>query len=325
MNAEMEPQMQMGIFLPPLKKNFGGKKRKTMAKKKDQAYMLLLGVLLIGAVLFATGNLSLGAGPQPGTPEGHPLITTEDKATVAISCYDIDNGVENGKVPCSCAILDEAGNEVYPLTFLTGGSTQLADTYGFHVGDKVTGRCLNNTDTGYYENRVPVTLTAGVNSIQVPMHKVGTVTPTVTTSAITIGAAGSSSIEYDLACDTQRQYFDRPIIQCKDLAGEGTPIGLGNITSMSCSGGNSVTCDVDAITGAGFCCQLDKEFVSTTDIVSKQKVFFFAGAAADPVGNITCVIFDGVPYDSTPGKASINRANAYDTTNTALSSRITIA
>jgi hypothetical protein len=295
-----------------------------MTKKKTDNLILglLLGALVIGAIWFTQGGL---AGTQAGTPGNPPLITQEDKATVAISCYDIDNGVDNGKVPCSCAILDEAGNEVYPLTYLSGGSTQLADTYGFHVGDKVVGRCLNNSDTGYYENRVPVTLVAGVNSIQVPLHKVGTISPTVTTSALTIGAAGSSSVEYDLATSTQRQYFYKTIIFCRDLAGEGTPIGLGNITSMSCSGGQAVTCDVDAISGgAGFCCQLDKEYVSTTDIVSKQKIFLFAGASADPTGNITCVTFDGIPYDTTPGKASINRANAYDTTNTAVSARITI-
>jgi hypothetical protein len=299
-----------------------------MAKKKDQ-YMgiLLLGVAVL-AVLFATGNLKLGAGPEPGTPEGPPLITTEDKATVAISCYDIDNGVENGKVPCSCAILDDAtGNEVYPLTFLSGGSTQLADTYGFHVSDKVVGRCLNNSDTGYYENRVPVTLTAGVNSIQVPMHKVGTVSPTVTDETLDIAADGGSiSIEYDLATTVQRQYFYKPIFFCRDLAGEGTPIGLGNITDMSCSGGQKVTCDVDTISGgAGFCCQLDKEFVSTTDIISKQKIFLYGATASDPKGNITCITYDGVPFDSTIGKASINRANAYDTTNTALSSRVQLS
>lgn len=292
-------------------------------KKKNQAYLVAL--VAIGLVAMQAGWLAtLGLKPfgtTTGTPDT-PIVTTENKATVALACYDVDNGQENGKVGAQMEV-SKNGQVVLPLTNYATGSTTLDANQGYLAGDKIVVRCINNTDTGYYENRVEKTLEAGVNSVAVPVKKVGTVVPSLTSATVAITSAGSGSIEYDLDISTQRQYFYKPIIAVKDRSSE-TAISSGNITSISCSGGHVVPCDTDTITGYSFCCQIDKEFISTTDSVADGKVFLYAGAAADPIGNLTMTIFDGVPFATQDGQASINRANAYDSTNTALSSAIVV-
>jgi hypothetical protein len=283
---------------------------------KQKNWMMLGLVVAVVLLANAYGYVkipSVGAGTAPGTAPGSG--GGGGVATVSVACYDVDQGLDNGKVGAQVEV-DKGGVPVYPLTNAATGVVTLDANQGYHAGDTVVVRCLNNSATGYYENRVTTTLQSGVNAVAVPLHKVGTGQVAVTSLTAAIGSGGSNWIEYDLSMTAQRQYLYKPILAIKDSAtNTNTAISSGNITSISCSGGHTVSCDTDAISGYNFCCQLDApEFVSTNAIVSKGKINLYAGNAKDPIGNLTMKIYNSVPYPTFDGQASINRAIAYQST-----------
>lgn len=292
-------------------------------KKKDQWMLIaVLAVLAVGYMVYNPGALGT---TQAGTAD-QPVTVSDNTATLSLACYDAELGIDNGKVGAQIEV-QKGGVPVYPLTNDGDGVVTLDANQGFKEGDAITVRCLNNSDTGYYENRVQKTLTKGVNSVAVPVKKVGTVIPSVTSGTVAITAAGSGSMEYDLDITTQRQFFHNPVIGVRDQATNvNAAISSGNITSMTCTGGHTVPCDTDTAGGYVFCCQLDLagEYLSTSTSVSDAKIFLYAGTAADPIGNLTATIFDSIPFGTVDGGLSINHANAYDTTNTALQDPIIV-
>lgn len=275
-------------------------------RKMKQKYQWPLLILAILVVAVATGYIKVPAlGATTGAPEGAA-------STLMVTCYDTDNGVANGKVPAEYDI-QVGGNSIAGGTTATGTVT-LDKNQALLPGQAVTVMCRNNTDDGYYRNDVSATLVAGPNSVAVPMKKVGDVKVTATSSTVAVGANDYASYEYDMSTDTIREYFYKPIITLADCNSTDQVFATGEITDVVFSGGNKIACDTDAgMTGQSFCGQLDQEWVSSKDVISKAKIWFQSGST-NAAGCMALHVYDGVPFAGA-GVASVNRANAYDTDN----------
>jgi hypothetical protein len=262
----------------------------------------------------ALGFIQMPGIQQTAGTEEKPLVSQDNSAGVDVTVYDIESDPINGKVPA---------------TIIVGGKVNADDAdgvvsydldQGFKAGQTITISAYNNSDTGYYRNDVQVTLKAGTNTVNVPVKKVGTIVPKLgsskaTSASITVGNNGLESEDIILIASQKEQYFSQPVVACKDTASEGTPIGLGNVTDIYMSGFDSVDCDKDVLSGYQFCMQSQKDYITTDDYYSGL-ISVDAGNDKDPVGNVTCVIQDGVPYEDA-GTLNINDADAYDSTGTA--------
>lgn len=271
--------------------------------KKKNTYGLI--ALILAAVLVGVYLKIIPMGGLQGTPD-QPVTLQENKAAVTAICYDETSDATNGKVAADITVL-KTGQQDGKTTNEGDGVVTYDLNAGYQAGDSVTVRCINNSDDGYYRNEVQKTLVIGENTIAVPVKHVGDISVTASASTLAVAANEMKSIDLDISADTQREYYNRPIVACKGEAGSLD----GEVKSITISGFTSVGCDVDTLSGYTWCNQLDTpEYLSTSAIVDDAK-FWVEATSSNPAGNLNCSIVDGVPYGGA-GVAAINRANSYD-------------
>lgn len=275
-------------------------------KKKDMYMLLAIGVVgLLVAQMGLIPGVSPPFAPSAGTPET-PITVSENKASLTASCYDEDLGLDNGRVAVSMLEVQKNGNVIYSQAD-TDGTVLLDVDQGFVAGDSVVVRCRNNSDDGYYENRVTSTLAKGVNSVNVPMKKVGDIVVGMpSTVTVAMSANNLKSFDVDYSTDTDKEHFYQPIVACK---GEGTTLD-GEIEDVYTSAGTKVSCDNKVLSSYRWCTQLDAVDVSVKAPLDDIKLWIDS-TSTDPAGNLNCTVVDGTPYAGA-GIANINDADSYD-------------